>query len=472
MSKKNCKFNIKFVIISYNKEKNMIKKNIIKNNLTSYKVKDLKGIIKPPSDKSISHRALLFSSLAVGKSKITNLLNSEDVLNMVKALKILGIKILKKNNEYYVIGSGLTGFKTPSKYIDCGNSGTLARILMGALGGSEIIATLTGDSSLITRPMDRITKPLKKMGINFNSSNGLLPLIVQGSNDLLPIKYNSPVSSAQVKTSILLAGLNAKGTTEIIEPFSSRDHSENLLKYLGANIKYNTKTSGKNRILITGGKSLNSRIISIPGDISSAAFNIVAAIIIPGSNIIIKNVGINYFRKGILEALEMMGAKIKLKNKDINNYDEPIADIHVKHSKIKGINLDSSFSARMIDEYPILAIAASVASGKSIFRGLSELRHKESDRFNGIIDGLISCGVKVEANNDDIIIFGSNSKVKGGVSINCKYDHRIAMSFLILGAVSNEPIKVIGCKSISTSYPNFISEVNSIGMNIRDSVNI
>jgi len=204
---------------------------------------------------------------------------------------------------------------------------------MGALGGSEIIATLTGDSSLITRPMDRITKPLKKMGINFNSSNGLLPLIVQGSNDLLPIKYNSPVSSAQVKTSILLAGLNAKGTTEIIEPFSSRDHSENLLKYLGANIKYNTKTSGKNRILITGGKSLNSRIISIPGDISSAAFNIVAAIIIPGSNIIIKNVGINYFRKGILEALEMMGAKIKLKNKDINNYDEPTADIHVKHQK-------------------------------------------------------------------------------------------------------------------------------------------
>jgi 3-phosphoshikimate 1-carboxyvinyltransferase len=264
MSKKNCKFNIKFVIISYNKEKNMIKKNIIKNNLTSYKVKDLKGIIEPPSDKSISHRALLFSSLAVGKSKISNLLNSEDVLNMVKALKILGIKILKKNNEYYVIGSGLTGFKTPNKHIDCGNSGTLARILMGALGGSEIIATLTGDSSLRTRPMDRVTKPLKKMGINFNSSNGLLPLIVQGSNDLLPIKYNSPVSSAQVKTSILLAGLNAKGTTEIIEPFSSRDHSENLLKYFGANIKYNTKNSGKNRILITGGKSLNSRIISIP----------------------------------------------------------------------------------------------------------------------------------------------------------------------------------------------------------------
>lgn len=446
----------------------MIKKNIIKNSLISYQTNNLTGTIKPPADKSISHRALLFAALAVGKSKISNLLKSEDILDMVKALKILGIKIIIKDGIYYVIGAGLTGFKIPNKHIDCGNSGTLARILMGAIGGSEIFVTITGDNSLRNRPMNRVIKPLEKMGINFNSINGMLPILVHGSNEILPIKYNSPISSAQVKTSILLAGLNANGTTEIIEPYTSRNHSENLLKLFGANIKYDSKISGKNKVLITGGKNLKCCDITVPGDISSAAFNIVAATIIPGSNIKIKNVGINYFRKGILDALGMMGAKIKLENKAVNNYDEPISDISVKYSKIKGINLDNSYSSRMIDEYPILAIAAAVASGKSVFKGLSELRYKESDRFKGIIEGLIASGIKVKAVNDDIIIYGSDSQVKGGSIIDCKYDHRIAMSFLILGAVAKKPIKVIGCKSISTSYPNFISEVNNIGMKIKD----
>lgn len=446
----------------------MIKKNIIKNNLVSHGSRSLKGIITPPGDKSISHRALLFSSLALGKSQISNLLHSEDVLNMVKALKLLGIKITKINNIFYVIGSGLTGFNIPNKHIDCGNSGTLARILIGAIGGSEIFVTLTGDESLRTRPMNRVIKPLKKMGINFHSSNGLLPLIVYGTNEILPIKYNSPISSAQVKTSILLAGLNAQGTSEIIEPYTSRDHSENLLKYFGANIKYNSKTSGKNKVMITGGNTLKSCSIEIPGDISSAAFIIIAAIIIPGSDIIVKNVGVNYFRKGVLEALEKMGAKISIENKFTNNFNEPVADISAKYSKIKGITLDSTYSSRLIDEYPILAIAAAVASGKSVFKGLSELRHKESDRFNGIIDGLKASGIKVEAKNDDIIIYGNLSRIKGGITINCQYDHRIAMSFLVLGAVAENPIKVIGCNSISTSYPNFISELNSMGTKIRN----
>tara|TARA_Y100001935_G_scaffold17002_1_gene12591 strand:- start:3431 stop:4774 length:1344 start_codon:yes stop_codon:yes gene_type:complete len=446
----------------------MIKKNIIKNNLVSHGSRSLKGIITPPGDKSISHRALLFSSLALGKSQISNLLHSEDVLNMVKALKLLGIKITKINNIFYVIGSGLTGFNIPNKHIDCGNSGTLARILIGAIGGSEIFVTLTGDESLRTRPMNRIIKPLKKMGINFHSSNGLLPLIVYGTNEILPIKYNSPISSAQVKTSILLAGLNAQGTSEIIEPYTSRDHSENLLKYFGANIKYNSKTSGKNKVMITGGNTLKSCSIEIPGDISSAAFIIIAAIIIPGSDIIVKNVGVNYFRKGVLEALEKMGAKISIENKFTNNFNEPVADISAKYSKIKGITLDSTYSSRLIDEYPILAIAAAVASGKSVFKGLSELRHKESDRFNGIIDGLKASGIKVEAKNDDIIIYGNLSRIKGGITINSQYDHRIAMSFLVLGAVAEKPIKVIGCNSISTSYPNFISELNSMGTKIRN----
>ena len=210
----------------------MIKKYNIKNKLSSYEVKGLIGIITPPSDKSISHRALLFSSLAVGKSTIFNLLHSEDVLNMVKALKTLGVKVINKNNICCVTGVGLNGFNTPSKHIDCGNSGTIARILLGAIGGSEIFVTLTGDSSLVNRPMDRVIKPLKKMGINFNSINNKLPLIIKGTSDILPIKYISPISSAQVKTTILLAGLNAHGTSEIIEPYSSRNHSENLLQIL------------------------------------------------------------------------------------------------------------------------------------------------------------------------------------------------------------------------------------------------
>jgi 3-phosphoshikimate 1-carboxyvinyltransferase len=444
----------------------MIKKNNIKNNLSSFKAKNLTGIITPPSDKSISHRALLFSSLALGKSVISNILDSEDVLNMVKALKALGVKIINKNNVYYVTGVGLNGFSTPNKFIYCGNSGTLARILLGAIGGSKIFATFSGDTSLSSRPMDRVIKPLKKMGIYFDSINNKLPLIIKGSSDILPIKYISPISSAQVKTTILLAGLNARGTTEIIEPYSSRNHSENLLKYYGADIKYNTKKLGKNVIRITGGVILKSRNLTVPGDISSAAFALVAAMIIPGSSIKVLNVGINYFRSGILDALNLMGARITLENKVINNYEEPVANIIVKYSKLKGVNLDSSFSARMIDEYPILAIAAAVASGTTRLCGLAELRHKESDRFRAIINGLVSCGIKVEYKKDDIIIYG-NREVSGGVTIDCNLDHRIAMSFIVLGAVSLNPIKVIGCKSIATSYPTFITEMNEIGMDIR-----
>jgi 3-phosphoshikimate 1-carboxyvinyltransferase len=444
----------------------MIKKNIIKNNLSSHKVRELSGIISPPSDKSISHRALLFSALAMGKSTIVNLLHSEDVLNMVKALKSLGVNIIKRNNIYYVVGVGLNGFNTPSKHIDCGNSGTLARILLGAIGGSEILATFVGDSSLSSRPMDRVINPLKKMGISFDSINNKLPLIVRGASDILPIKYISPISSAQVKTTILLAGLNSKGTSEIIEPYSSRNHSENLLKYYGADIKYDTKKSGKNSVLITGGVVLKSCNIIVPGDISSAAFALVAATITPGSHIKILNVGINYFRSGILEALDLMGAKISLENKITNDYQEPLADITVEYSKLKGVNISSSYSSRMIDEYPILAIAAAVASGKTKLSGLAELRHKESDRFKAIINGLESCGITVESENDDIIIYGNN-KILGDATIDCNHDHRVAMSFMILGALALKPIKVIGCKSISTSYPTFVSDMNFLGMDIR-----
>tara|TARA_Y100001934_G_C12312673_1_gene755753 strand:+ start:310 stop:1656 length:1347 start_codon:yes stop_codon:yes gene_type:complete len=437
------------------------------NHLISFKTNKITGEIAAPSDKSISHRALLFSSLSIGLSKISNLLESDDVLNMVRALKSLGVKITKSRKNWLIQGVGLTGFEEPTKKIDCGNSGTLVRILMGALSNNNITVNLTGDQSLIKRPMDRIVEPLTSMGVNFITSNNKLPITIKGNSKLIPIKYKLPVSSAQIKTSILLAGLNTMGITEIIEPYTSRNHSENLLKYFGAKIKFNSTSSGVNRVLIEGGNILMAKQVNIPGDISSAAFTIVAASIIPNSKIRILNVGINIYRIGILDALELMGADIKKENIRINEFNEPISDINVSYSKLKPLKLNKSFSSKMIDEYPILAIAAATATGKSVFRGLSELRHKESDRFEAIIEGLNKCGVLTSSKNDDIIIHGNRNKIKGGVTIDCKYDHRIAMAFIILGTISKKPIEVVGCNSIITSYPNFYDQMRYIGLNVE-----
>jgi len=445
----------------------MTKKKYNLNNLISFKANNLKGNIIASPDKSISHRSLLFASLSIGLSKISNLLESDDVLRMVLALKNLGVKIKKNRNEWLINGVGLTGLDTPLKEIDCGNSGTLARILMGALASNKISATLIGDDSLSNRPMDRIVFPLKSMGVNFLTTNNKLPITINGKNNLIPIKHETPVSSAQIKTSILLAGLNTRGITEVIEPYTSRNHTENLLKYFGADIKFNNAIKGKNKIFIKGGKSLKSRDIEVPGDISSAAFSIVAASIIPKSLVKITNVGVNIFRIGILDALNLMGAKIVLDNYRINEYDEPVSDVIVSYSKLRPIKLKNTFSAKMIDEYPILAIAAAAANGKSIFCGLSELKYKESNRFKAIMDGLNKCGILAINEGNDLIIYGNRNKIEGGVTLDCKYDHRIAMSFLVLGAISKNPIGVIGCNSILTSYPNFYKQMKSIGLDIR-----
>ena len=445
----------------------MTKKINNQNNLISFKVNNLKGNIVASPDKSISHRSLLIASLSVGLSKISNLLESDDVIRMVSALKSLGVKIRKNEREWFINGVGLTGFETPLKEIDCGNSGTLARILMGALASTKISVTLIGDESLSSRPMDRILFPLKSMGVTFLSTNNNLPITINGKNNLIAIKYKSPVSSAQIKTSILLAGLNTRGITEVIEPYTSRNHSENLLKYFGADIKFNSSAKGKNTVFIKGGNSLKCQNVKVPGDISSAAFSIVAASIVPKSSVKIINVGVNTFRIGILDALKLMGADIVLDNYRINEYDEPVSDVIVSYSKLKPIKLKNTFSAKMIDEYPILAVAAAAANGKSIFCGLSELKYKESNRFKAIMDGLNKCGIATGNEGDDLIIYGNKNKIEGGVSIDCKNDHRIAMSFLVLGTISKNPVEVIGCKSILTSYPNFYEQMNSIGLDIR-----
>jgi len=445
----------------------MNKKIKAHNNLISCKGRNLKGVIVAPPDKSISHRSLLFASLSIGTSSINNLLNSDDVFRMVKVLKNLGVKI-KENKEgvWFVSGVGLNGYDDPKSDLDCGNSGTLARILLGALSGSNISVAIKGDKSLNKRPMDRVIIPLKNMGINFSNSTNL-PLTINGQNEITPIKYEIPVSSAQVKTAVLLAGLNARGTTQIIEPQTSRNHTENLLKFFGADISYKDSPIGKNKVSIKGGKILRAQEVDIPGDISSAAFAIVAASIIPNSNIKIKNVGVNYYRIGILTALKKMGVNLKLINKRINEYDEPVSDIEVNYSKLKPINLKASYSAIMIDEYPILAVAAAATNGRSRFCGLSELRYKESNRFNAIIDGLNLCGISVKNEGDDILIEGNRNNIEGGIKIDCDYDHRVAMSFLVLGAISKKPIEVVGCDSIITSYPNFCDHMNSLGLKIK-----
>jgi len=446
----------------------MAKKKYNLNNLVSFKVNNLKGSIVASPDKSISHRSLLFASLSIGLSRISNLLEADDILRMIEALKNLGVKIRRNNKKEWLInGVGLVGFDTPSKEIDCGNSGTLARILIGALANNKISVTLIGDKSLNNRPMDRVMLPLKKMGVEFITLNNKLPITINGKNNLIPIKYNTPVSSAQIKTSILLASLNIRGVTEVIEPYTSRNHSENLLKYFGADIKFDSANKGKNKVLVQGGNFLKCRDVKVPGDISSAAFSIVAACIVSKSLVKIMNVGVNIFRIGIIDALKLMGANIVLDNYRINEYDEPVSDIIVSYARLKPIKLKSKFSSKMIDEYPILAMAAAATNGKSIFCGLSELKYKESDRFKAIMDGLNKCGIMTVSKGNDLIIYGNKNKIEGGVSIDCQYDHRIAMSFLILGTISKKPIEVIGCKSILTSYPNFYEQMNAIGLDIR-----
>ena len=447
----------------------MIHNNKISDNLISFTSKKISGKIYPPADKSISHRSLIISSLAVGKSRIENLLESEDVMHMVQALKLLGVKIDKnKKGIWEVFGVGLDGFTEPEYLINCGNSGTLARTLIGAVTGNSIVVTFTGDKSLNERPMERVIIPLEKMGAQIvSTANNRLPLTVKGTTNLLPIKYENPISSAQVKTSVLLAALNVRGVTEFVEPYTSRDHTEIMLKKFGAKIRFKSSKNKKNVVFIEGGVNLKGNDIYVPSDLSSASFAIIAASIVPGSYLKLNNVCINYFRTGILDALKKMGADISITNRNKCTSEEPIADIEVKYSKLKGLDLKSYCSSRMIDEYPILSIAASVASGKTILRGLRELKVKESNRFDAIINGLRSCGVKVNYKGEDIIINGASGKIKGGTTIDSNFDHRIAMSFLVLGGVSKNPISVKGCKSILTSYPNFLCQMNSIGMDIR-----
>ena len=416
-----------------------------------------------PGDKSISHRALIISSMCIGQSKIKGLLESEDVFATMKALKTLGVKIEKSNECWFVNGVGIFGFKEPTEYLDLGNSGTGARLILGAIMGSNILANLKGDASLSKRPMGRILTPLKMMGAKIISSNNeKLPITIKGPKEVFPINYSSKISSAQIKSSILLSGLAASGRTVFKEPNESRNHTEKMLSSLGANIQSKTLKDGSYKVELEGNPVLRSGNINVPCDPSSAAFLVVAAVICPESKIELKNIMINKGRDGLFETLKEMGAKINIFNKK-NNGGEETASIIAEYSQLKGISVPSKRVPSMIDEYPILSIAASCAEGKTIMDGISELRVKESDRIKIISNGLIKAGVKTIEKPESLTIYGS--KVVGGCSIDSELDHRIAMSFLILGLISKEPIKVLRPSTIETSFPNFYKIMIELGAN-------
>ena len=432
--------------------------------LKSSKCKSLKGIIWVPGDKSISHRALILASNCMGNTKIYGLLESEDVFNTLAALKKLGIKIIKKPKYYEVYGSG-GFFCEPSEKLDFGNSGTGLRLMIGLLSTRNINATFVGDKSLSKRPMSRIIEPLRTMNTKIEHNNGFLPINIKANQFFsVPIKYNLKIGSAQIKSALLLAGMVVKGTTEITENVFSRDHTERMLKFLGANIEIKKK-SKKKIIKLCSPTLLKSNEIFVPGDISSAAFIIVAALLIEGSFIEIKGVGLNLLRIGFIDVLKKMKGKVFVKNKRIVN-NEVIGDIEVRYSKLVSVNLNKSISARLIDEYPILFVAACFALGSSKFSGLEELKFKESDRLISMSKALKLAGVDLEVGKDSMYIKGNNSQ-KGGCLVDTFSDHRIAMSMLIFGLVSREPVIVDDIRMIDTSFPGFRNIMKKIGAKIE-----
>ena len=439
-----------------------------KQPLRSETVHSLKGDIKVPGDKSISHRAIMLASQVIGTTKIGGLLEGEDVLATATAMRSLGVDVEQNGSgNWSVKGVGIGGLYASSNILDLGNSGTSTRLLMGLVSPYPFTTFFTGDDSLRKRPMARVITPLSQMGAKFTASDGgRLPLAVVGTNDMMPISYRLPVASAQVKSAILLAALNTPGKTTVIEPEPTRDHTENMLRYFGYSVESTRSADGANTVSITGQQMLapKDHEIMVPADPSSAAFPIVAALICKDSDITIANVCLNPLRTGLFATLKEMGAKITFKNERVVA-GEKVADIHVGSSQLKGVTVPAERAPSMIDEYPILSVAAAFAKGETIMHGLKELRVKESDRFSAIVDSLTRCGVKVRSDGDTLIVTGSDTP-EGGATIETHFDHRIAMSFLVFGMASKKPIIVDDATAIKTSFPNFTKLINGLGANI------
>ena len=437
--------------------------------LTSSKSAALKGTAVIPGDKSISHRALIFGGLAIGETVINGLLEGEDVLHTADAMRSMGADITcDENNIWHCHGVGIGGLKEPECVLDMGNSGTSTRLLMGLVGGHHITAQFSGDASLTKRPMNRVIKPLEMMGTKVTArEGGRLPLSLSGSKNALPIEYKLPVASAQVKSAILLAGLSAMGKTTVIEEKPTRDHTENMLRAFGVPVDIETLEDGTQVIAVTGQQDLKATEIHVPSDPSSAAFPAAAAILRAGSDIRMNNILMNERRNGLYTTLIEMGADITFENERIEA-GEKVADLIVKGDNIlNGINVPASRVPSMIDEFPVLAVVASCTNGTTTMSGLEELRVKESDRLLMMYEGLKACGVTLEMGEDSLTIHGNGQPPHGGAEVKTALDHRIAMSFLVLGSVSANPITIDDAAPIKTSFPNFVELMNDIGTDIQ-----
>lgn len=426
----------------------------------------LSGAAVLPGDKSISHRSLMLAGMAVGESRIEGLLEGEDVLATAAALRAMGVEIERLGaGRWRAWGVGVGGLAEPEDVLDMGNAGTGARLLMGLLAGHAFTSFLTGDASLRSRPMRRVIEPLSRMGVSFLARSGRrLPLALTGRTDLLPIEYASPVASAQVKSAVLLAGLHAPGRTTVIEPLASRDHSERMLAAMGAEVVTEAVEGGGRRVSITGQPELSPQSFVVPGDPSSAAFPTVAAVVTDGSSVRLRNVCLNPLRTGLYTSLMEMGADIAIENQHTAG-GEDVGDMVISGRQLTGVEVPAGRAPTMIDEYPILSVAAALARGTTIMRGLGELRVKESDRLAVMAEGLAACGVRVEIHGDDLIVHGGR-RPAGGVTVDARLDHRIAMSFLVLGGLAAAPVTVAGAEAIETSFPGFAELLNGLGATI------
>ncbi|KAA5610468.1 3-phosphoshikimate 1-carboxyvinyltransferase [Rhodovastum atsumiense] len=421
----------------------------------------LAGTLRVPGDKSISHRALMFGALAVGETRISGLLEGEDVLRTAAAMRMLGAEVTQDGpGAWRVAGRGVGGLAEPADVLDMGNSGTAARLLAGILASHPFFSVMTGDASLRRRPMRRVTEPLAACGARFTGrSGGRLPLAIEGAADPLPIEYRVPVPSAQVKSALLLAGLNAPGITRIEEPEATRDHSENMLRHFGAEIVVETRGAGR-VIALVGQPELHAADVAVPGDPSSAAFPLVAALLVPGSSVRITGVGLNPLRCGLFTTLREMGADLRVENERVEG-GEPVGDIVANHAPLRGVEVPPERAPSMIDEFPVLAVAAAFAEGLTHMRGLQELRVKESDRLSATAALLTANGVRVEILGDDLIVHGGRPPA-GGATVATHMDHRLAMSALVFGLAAEAPVAVDDSAFIDTSFPGFVDLMNGL----------
>ena len=424
----------------------------------------LKGRLRPPGDKSISHRALILGLLAVGQTDIEGLLEGDDVLRTAQACRQLGAKVERLGpGRWQVDGAGAGSLLAPKDVLDFGNAGTGTRLMMGVVGGHGISATFDGDASLRKRPMKRILDPLALMGAEVLSQaeGGRCPVRLKGTAEPAPIEYRTPVPSAQLKSAILLAGLNSPGRTVVIETEASRDHTEKMLAWFGATISSENDGLHGRRITLDGRPDLKARPVVVPADPSSGAFALVGALIVPGSDVVIEGMMMNPLRIGLIDTLFEMGANIEVLNKRQEG-GEDVADLRVRHGKLTGVDVPAARAPSMIDEYPILAVAAAFAEGETRMRGLSELRVKESDRLMAVAAGLDAAGVQNRVEGDDLIVTGA-PVVRGGGVVATHLDHRIAMSFLVMGLASQQPMQVDDASMIATSFPTFRPEMERLG---------